>query len=148
MIIILGVLVAAAALLVVWFDRGSGRHPARAVRAGLALILALASIRALALGQVLFALLGALVVLLVLTGGAGWIGGRLASVPWRRSPDAGAMTEAEALTVLGLGPEAGPEDIRRAHLALIREAHPDAGGSTERAARINRARDVLLRRPR
>lgn len=44
--------------------------------------------------------------------------------------------------VLGLsGPDAGPAEIRAAHRRLISEHHPDTGGDTDKAARINRARD-------
>lgn len=55
-----------------------------------------------------------------------------------------AMTRAEAFEVLGLAPEASPDDIREAHRRLMRLAHPDAGGSTWIAARLNQARDLLL----
>jgi hypothetical protein len=54
------------------------------------------------------------------------------------------MTRAEALAVLGLGEGASKEEIRAAHRRLIQRMHPDAGGSADLAARINRAKDVLL----
>ena len=50
----------------------------------------------------------------------------------------------EALSVLGLTTKATDEEIRAAHRRLILRVHPDAGGSADLAARINRARDVLL----
>lgn len=56
------------------------------------------------------------------------------------------MAEAEARRVLGVGPGAGPEEIRAAYRARIARAHPDRGGSAQEAARLNAARDVLLKR--
>jgi hypothetical protein len=55
-----------------------------------------------------------------------------------------AMTREEAYAVLGLQPGASEVDIRAAYRRLMRLAHPDGGGSDWLAARINRARDVLL----
>jgi hypothetical protein len=54
------------------------------------------------------------------------------------------MSRQEALAVLGLAQGASDEEIRAAHRRLILRMHPDAGGSAELAARINRAKDVLL----
>jgi len=54
------------------------------------------------------------------------------------------MTRDEALAILGLASGATEEDIRAAHRRLILRVHPDAGGSADLAARINRAKDVLL----
>ncbi len=68
---------------------------------------------------------------------------------WRsaRRPPSGAggdMSRDEALAVLGLQEGAGADDIRAAHRRLIQRMHPDVGGSADLAARINRAKDVLL----
>jgi hypothetical protein len=71
-----------------------------------------------------------------------------AGANWGRRPGArptGGMSQAEALEVLGLKPGASPADIRAAHHRLMRASHPDVGGSDWLAARINQARDVLLR---
>jgi hypothetical protein len=55
-----------------------------------------------------------------------------------------AMSRDEALSVLGLKPDAKPEDIRGAHRNLMKQFHPDRGGSDYLAAKINQAKDVLL----
>jgi DnaJ family protein C protein 19 len=55
-----------------------------------------------------------------------------------------AMSRSQAYEVLGLSPGATPDEIRDAHRRLMRAAHPDAGGSTWIAARLNQARDLLL----
>lgn len=57
----------------------------------------------------------------------------------------GAMSEKEAYDILGLQPGADEEAIRAAHRALIKRLHPDAGGSSALAARVNEAKDVLLK---
>lgn len=56
----------------------------------------------------------------------------------------GTMAKDEAYAILGLKPGATPDEIRAAHRRLMQANHPDRGGSDWLAARINRARDVLL----
>lgn len=56
----------------------------------------------------------------------------------------GPVSEAEALEILGLQPEATGDEVRAAHRRLMQACHPDRGGSTYLAARLNAARDKLI----
>lgn len=64
---------------------------------------------------------------------------------WRRTEGSGLpMNEEEAYKILGLTPGCSEEDIRSAHKGLMKQLHPDSGGNSYLAAKINEARDYLL----
>lgn len=56
----------------------------------------------------------------------------------------GTMSRDEAYAVLGLKPGASATEVKSAHKRLMKEFHPDRGGSDYLAAKINTAKDVLL----
>lgn len=58
----------------------------------------------------------------------------------------GSISEDEAYEILGLKKGAARQDIARAHRDLMKKLHPDHGGTTDLAARVNEAKDVLMRR--
>jgi hypothetical protein len=70
---------------------------------------------------------------------AGGFGARDAHHP---PPENDAAARARA--VLGVSLTASKREIERAYRSQMKRAHPDHGGSVERAAALNAARDVLL----
>lgn len=60
-------------------------------------------------------------------------------------PPSQTMTAEEARLILGVPVTASAQDIKEAHRRLMLRNHPDKGGSDYLAARINQARDILLK---
>lgn len=70
--------------------------------------------------------------------------GRANSGGGRPDRSTGPMSEAEALAILELERGATSDEIRQAHRRLMKQAHPDQGGATWYAAKLNEAKDFLL----
>lgn len=66
----------------------------------------------------------------------------------RGGTDPSQLTEHEALEVLGLESDATDEEIIAAHKKLMQKLHPDRGGSNYLAAKVNQAKDFLLKKNR
>jgi len=60
-----------------------------------------------------------------------------------QSGQAGSMSRADALDILGLKQDASEKEVRVAYLKMMKKHHPDNGGSAWFAARINEANQVL-----
>lgn len=61
-------------------------------------------------------------------------------------PSSAKIGDAEARSILGVGPQASEAEIKEAYARLMRMAHPDKGGTSGLAAQLNAARDRLLRK--
>ena len=55
------------------------------------------------------------------------------------------MTRREAALILGIRETAPPERIKAAHRRILVLNHPDTGGSTFLATKINEAKELLLK---
>jgi hypothetical protein len=87
---------------------------------------------------------------LVATGSGLWLryGGGLMgqpSAPPAPRPPTAQLSRAEAADLLGVPVNADREAVQDAYRRLMARNHPDAGGSVGLAARINAARELLLK---
>jgi hypothetical protein len=55
-----------------------------------------------------------------------------------------AMSVVEARSILGVDEDADPERIKAAYMRLMKRNHPDQGGTSGLASKLNAARDRLL----
>ena len=122
------ILLAAAAIMWAW---ATGRLKNFTYEDGIATGLFLLGLRLLTTGRVL---IGAT----LMSGAMLWAAHRR-----KRGPSA-TMPVQDARALLGVGPNATVAEIRDAHRRLIARVHPDTGGSTDLANRVNLARDTLI----
>lgn len=162
MIAIVAAIVAALAFVVLtrrlWRAPSNGGYSTWLTLAAIALVLALALLAATgrlhwiaaAIAAVApflrraLSLLGYLPVLRSLFGRQGRADGQ-SSGDGSRAPGARqSMSREEALEILGLGSRPSRDEIVAAHRRLIQKLHPDRGGSTYLAAKLNAAKARLL----
>lgn len=62
-----------------------------------------------------------------------------------RQSHGGPMSKSEAVEVLALSEPYSKEDIVEAHRKLMQRVHPDRGGSDHLAAKVNQAKETLIK---
>lgn len=94
-------------------------------------------------GGALLAFRGAWLPAVGLAGAGLWL--TIASRQRSAPPRAESLSDAEARSILGVPADATPEAVNVAWRRLMGRAHPDQGGTEGLAARLNAARDRLLK---
>ncbi|ESQ78755.1 hypothetical protein [Asticcacaulis sp. YBE204] len=112
----------------------------RALIAILAVIVAMAGVVCVARGQYILASI-LVTIAFGMAGGARYRGQTQPSTDGTHS-----LAEIEAYRALGIPAGSDRKTILKAWKARMKDAHPDQGGSDARAAKLNAARDVLLKR--
>ncbi|QTC89116.1 DnaJ domain-containing protein [Brevundimonas pondensis] len=133
------------AAVAVWALARLGRQTERARRGHWRISATILS-SALFAGAVLAASRGVWLAAISLAGGGLWLAvqSRVRSAA-PRAPVAERLSEAEARAILGVSADATQQDIQAAWRRLMARAHPDQGGTEGLAARVNAARDRLLK---
>lgn len=133
------------AAVAVWALARLGRQTERA-RRGHWRISATILATALFGGAVLAASRGIWLAAIGMAGAGLWLAvqSRIRSAPLR-APVAERMSEAEARAILGVSAGASSQDVQTAWRRVMARAHPDQGGTEGLAARVNAARDRLLK---
>ena len=133
------------AAVAVWALARLGRQTERA-RRGHWRISATTLATALSGGAVLPASRGIWLAAIGMAGAGLWLAvqSRIRTAP-SRAPVAERMSEAEARAILGVSAGASSQDVQTAWRRVMARAHPDQGGTEGLAARVNAARDRLLK---
>ena len=76
--------------------------------------------------------------------GTGWRSDEDRARSAQRNFRDGPMTAEEAYRILGLEAGASPTEIKDAHRRMMKNFHPDHGGSDYIAAKLNEAKSILL----
>lgn len=138
----MGLIWLALAAIAVWAVVRLGRQTERAGRGHWRISATILS-TALLGGAVLAASRGVWLAALGLAGAGVWLAAqsRVRSLP----PRAEKLTDNEARAILGVSSDATTRDIQAAWRRVMARAHPDQGGTEGLAARVNAARDRLLK---
>lgn len=143
----MGLIWLALAAVAVWALARLGRQTERARRGHWRISATILS-TALFAGAVLSASRGVWLAAIGLAGAGLWLAVqsriRTVAAP-QRGRSAEPLSEAEARAILGVSADATPEAVQAAWRRLMARAHPDQGGTEGLAARVNAARDRLLK---
>lgn len=140
----MGLIWLALAAVAVWALTRLGRQTERARRGHWRISATILSAALLA-GGVLAAVRGGWIASAGLIGAGLWlaISSRTRSASAVRTDQ--GLTDSEARSCLGVGPNANEAEINSAWRRLMARVHPDQGGAEGLAARLNAARDRLLK---